>query len=75
MNTAVSISSVATIVLVSGLFVRGIVFYFHDDIGRAVFWLIAGIAANTVMNWIVGALHARASKDFADYVQGTDKKE
>jgi hypothetical protein len=72
---AVSIWSLLTIVTVSGLFARGIVYYAHDDVGRGIFWLAAGLAAETVMGWMLGAMASRVSKDFADYIQGDDKNQ
>jgi hypothetical protein len=74
-NTAVTGWSMATIVIVSGLFARGFIYYLHDDVGRACFWMLAGIACDTVMTWISGVLQGIASKQFADYVQGVDKKD
>jgi hypothetical protein len=72
-NAAVSLWSVLTIAIVSGIFAKGFIFYIHDDIGRACFWMLAGIACDTVMTWISGIFQGIASKNFADHIQKGDQ--
>lgn len=73
LNAAAMLISIFMIAAVLGCWVRGIIYYVNQNIGKAIFWMIAGVAVDTCCTWIIGAIQATGSKIFADFVQGPDK--